>query len=127
MINQLKALLNHTINQGGYKMPCAINPGDTTEMNTLLLFYSDDLSANLATGKHTNSLFLSQGFEIASRHNIYDDSRALCLKAIKHLGQNREQINMSIYINDSVPIYKGVDDTGGHVFSFTVKARGSEN
>jgi hypothetical protein len=127
MINKIKTLLHQTIQQGKYRMPCTINPDNQTEMNGFLLFYSDDLSTNIKTGKNTNSLFLSQGIEVAARQNEYSDARSLCLKAIKCLGQNREQINMSIWIKDAVPTYKGIDDTGGHVFSFTILVRGSEN
>ena len=126
MIDKVKTLLHQTINQSGFKLPCVIMPGNQTEMNTFLLFYRDDLSTNIKTGKIANSLFLSQGIEIASRLNEYSDSRSACLKALKHLGQNREQINMSIWVNDSTPLYKGIDDRGGHVFSFTVLVRGIE-
>ena len=127
MINKIKVLLHQTILQAKYKMPCVVNPGNQTEMNTFMLFYSDDLSTNIKTGKTSNSLFLSQGIEVAARQNEYSDARESCIKAIKRLGQNREQINMSIRVTDSTPTYKGIDDTGGHVFSFNVLVRGSES
>lgn len=126
MINKLRTLLHQTILEGGYRASCVINPPNNTNMNGILLFYRDDLSTNIKTGKHSNSLFLSQGIEVATRDNSYDRARSLCLKAIKHLGQNREQKNMSIWIKDSTPNFKGVDDTGGNVFSFTVLLRGIE-
>lgn len=126
MIDKTKALLNFTINQGGSKLPCYVNGDNMQETNTFILFYRDELSTNIKTGKIANSLFLSQGLEVAARMNQYNDARSACLKAIKHLGQNREQQNMSIWVKDSTPDYKGIDDTGGHVFSFTILVRGIE-
>jgi len=127
MITRLKSLLHQTIlDDGGFRASCVINPPNNTTMNGILLFYRDDLSTNIKTGKFANSLFLSQGIEVAARDNSYDRSRSLCLKAIKYLGQNREQVNMSIWVKDSTPTFKGVDDSGGHVFSFTILLRGIE-
>jgi hypothetical protein len=127
MIDKLQTLLHQTIlGDGGLRASCVANPANNTAMNVILLFYRDDLSTNIKTGKYANSLFLSQGIEIATRDNDYNRSRSLCLKAIKYLGQNREQENISIWVKDSVPTYKGIDDTGGNVFSFTVLLRGIE-
>jgi len=126
MINKIKTLLHQTIIINKYRMPCVINPANNTENNTFLLFYNDDLSTNIKVGKTANSLFMSQGIEVAARQNEYSDARTQCLKAIRYLGQNREQENMSIWLADSVPTYKGIDDTGSHVFSFNILVRGLE-
>lgn len=126
MINKLQTLLKNTITAGKFRLNCVINPEQDTQLNGIMLFYNSDSDTNIMIGKHTATAFLSIGVQVAVRHSQYDTARASCIAALTHLGVSREQTNMSISLINSTPTYKGIDSTGGHIFSFDVNLRGKE-
>jgi hypothetical protein len=123
-INTVKTILSGQIGDGRTRLSCVVNSNNAKAKNVIFLFYVD--SQPLAIGQKVRVGYYNQEIECAVRHTNYDKSREIAFQALELLGVNRRNINVSLFLEDSSPNYKGIDNTSGHVWSFNFKIRGKQ-
>jgi len=124
-IDNLKSLINHNIGErsgnAGTKMNVYINDKNVTQQNAIFLYYTNE-NDWVSTSK---APYYKTSLQVAVRHNNYDKSRQIAYNCLEYIRNNEKVIAGVYYVPDSVPVYSGIDETGGYLFTFNVNLKGA--
>ncbi len=124
-IDNLKSLLNQTINVGGKKLRAVIEPSQDDNSNQIMLF-NTGINSNLKIGKHSQIGAYVQGVQIALRHTDYNKARDGAFSALQFLNTVRDSIAGVFYdTRNASPAYKGIDESGGHIWAYEIDMKGA--
>ena len=111
-VSDIKDLLSGQFSDGyGPRLSCYVNTNVQKEKNCIMLFNTGADRPLLALGYYAKIGYYSREVEVAIRHGDYDKAEEISFQALKHLGNNRRNTNLSLYFTEN-PIYKGIDNTG---------------
>jgi hypothetical protein len=122
----LKNILNFTISDGKQKLPCLYEASIAESKNCLMLFLTGNDNPPIAVGTKVRVSLHSREVEVASKHSTKSTAEDVCFRALELLGINRQLPYMSLFLRNSSPIYKGMDQDGSHVYSFKLLMRGKK-
>ena len=123
-IDKIKTMLHSRFSDGTKKISCYVNDTNVTEMNAIRLFYNGQ--SGRVSQTQSNSPYYANGVQVATRHSDYDKARQISYNILEFINTNRKTEAGYYWIPDaqSVPLYAGVDKTGGHVWTFEIKSKG---
>ena len=124
-LTDIQDILSSSIGDGRSRLTCLVNSKPSTSKNVMMLFYVDVPAPPIALGTFTQIGYYVQEIEFGVRHADYNKSREIAFQALKLLGVNRRNNQVSLFF-DEAPTYKGIDDTGGHNWGFNFKMRGKQ-
>jgi hypothetical protein len=103
-------------------MSCKIDDSNKTRTNGYFLYFTND-NDWVSTSKAN---YYVTGVQVATRHNKYATARKLAYDALERINANRKLIAGVYYIPNSVPVYAGVDESGGYLYIFDVMLKGAK-
>ena len=121
-IDKVKTLLTGKISDTVKKLPIYVNDHNVTEINCIRLFYTNTNSWVSVT--QTKAPYYNTGIQVAVRHNDYSKARDCSFKALEYINANRKTEAGYYWIPQSVPLYNGVDNIGGYVWTFEITTKG---
>lgn len=124
-ITDLKNIIDNQVGDGRIRLSCVVESNPSQSKNIIMLFYTGAKTSPLALGQYNKTGYYIREVECAVRHQAKDKAEEIAFQTLKLLGINRRQTNLSLFLDDT-PVYKGIDDTGGHVWSFLIKMRGKQ-
>lgn len=125
---KIKTILDYTVSDGKFKLACEIEPPMNTNINMIGLYYLDITDNKvIALGRRTQVGLYSQEIQVVIRHNDKSKARDVSYSALQLLGINRDSAGTFIkFIDTQAPTYGGIDDKGGHIYSFIINMKGEK-
>ena len=121
-IDRVKTLLTGKISDGTSKMSVYVDDANVTEMNCIRIFYNGQ--GGLVSQTQSNAAYYKTGLQIAARHNDNVKARDMAFKILQYINANIKTEAGYWWIPDSVPLFSGVDSTGGYVWTFDIFTKG---
>jgi hypothetical protein len=126
-IDQLRDLLKYKVTINGKKVNAQSLPASNDKTgNVIHLFYNDD-NETLKLGQCTEIGYFSTGVQVACRHSNNALCRQMAYSSIRYLNTQKNTIDgVFISMGIDAPSYQGIDETGNHVWVFTLKLKSQE-